>query len=112
MEDCKDLDILIVTTTVGSEADASRLARAIVERRLAACVQVEPGLRSFYWWQGRLCEEPEWRLVLKTLPGLADGLRAFLDEEHPYDVPQFTAWLSRGSAGYAGWVRAEARAGG
>ena len=108
MEDCKDLDILIVTTTVGSAADAERLAREILARRLAACVQVDGGLRSFYRWQGQLCDEPEWRLVIKTLPAHAGALRALLGELHPYELPQFTAWTAQASTDYAAWVRAEA----
>ncbi|MCD6078155.1 MAG: periplasmic divalent cation tolerance protein-like protein [Ramlibacter sp.] len=59
MEDCQEADILSVTTTVGSRRDADALARVIVERRLAACVQVEEGLQSFYRWEGQLCEDRE-----------------------------------------------------
>jgi periplasmic divalent cation tolerance protein len=107
MEDCKEFDILIVTTTVASAQDAEGLAREIMARRLAACVQVEGGLRSFYHWEGRLCDEPEWRLVIKSIPAGADRLRALLAEIHPYDLPQFTAWTAQASADYAAWVRAE-----
>jgi len=107
MEDCKDLDILIVTTTVGSAADAERLAREILARRLAACVQIEAGLRSFYRWEGQMCDEPEWRLVIKTVPAHADPLRALLQQSHPYELPQFTAWAAQASTDYAAWVRAE-----
>jgi periplasmic divalent cation tolerance protein len=106
MEDCKDLDILIVTTTVGSEADAERLAREIMTRRLAACVQIE-ALRSFYHWQGRLCDEPEWRLVIKAAPAHGDRLRAVLAQTHPYELPQVAAWTARASSDYAAWVRSE-----
>jgi periplasmic divalent cation tolerance protein len=68
MEDAKPHPVLSVVTTVGAMADAQRLARLLLERRLAACVQIEPGLVSHYVWQGRACEEPELRLTIKTLP--------------------------------------------
>lgn len=107
MQDCKDLDILSVTTTVGSRAEADQLGRAILARRLAACVQVEEGLTSLYRWQGKDCEDPEVRLTIKTLPGCEAALQELFREEHPYDVPQFLAVGMRASAGYLEWVRAE-----
>lgn len=107
MEDCKDLDILAVTTTVATRADAQALARAILERRLAACVQLEEGLTSFYRWQGKACEDPEVQLTIKTLPACAEALRALFAEQHPYDLPQFLAASMTASPEYHGWVRAE-----
>jgi periplasmic divalent cation tolerance protein len=107
MQDCKDRDILTVTTTVGSMENAQRLARAILERRLAACVQLDAIAASFYRWEGKLCEEPEVRLSIKTLPRLAGALAACFDELHPYDLPQFLAVTQQASEGYADWVRGE-----
>lgn len=107
MQDCKDLDILSVTTTVGSRAEADQLGRAILARRLAACVQVEEGLTSLYRWQGKEYEDPEVRLTIKTLPGCEAALQELFREQHPYEVPQFLAVGMRASAGYLEWVRAE-----
>jgi periplasmic divalent cation tolerance protein len=104
MEDCKDLDILSVTTTVASRPDAEALARAIVERRLGACVQVEEGLTSFFHWQGRDCVDPELRLTVKTLRACAPALRALFEERHPYQVPQFLAVTMEASPAYFEWV--------
>jgi periplasmic divalent cation tolerance protein len=104
MQDCKDLDILTVTTTVGSVADAQALAREILQRRLAACVQVEEGLTSFYWWQGKLCEDAEVRLTIKTVAACVAPLQELFGEKHPYEVPQFVAWRGEGSPAYAQWV--------
>lgn len=106
MQDC-NLDILTVTTTVGSLADAQALARALLERRLAACVQLEPGLTSFYRWEGRPCEAAEVRLTIKTLPQCAPALQALFAREHPYQLPQFVAFAATASEGYAEWVRGE-----
>ena len=107
MQDCKDFDILSVTTTVGTEAQAQQLAREILQRRLAACVQLERGLLSHYRWQGELCEDAEVRLVIKTLPGCIEALQALFAEQHPYELPQFLASPMRASTAYADWVRAE-----
>ena len=107
MPDCNDHDILTVTTTVGSMDEARRLARELVQRRLAACVQLAAIEASFYRWEGRLCEDPEVRLSIKTLPRLRDALAAAVAELHPYGLPQFLAATERASAGYADWVRSE-----
>ncbi len=99
--------ILVVTTTVGPGDAAAGLARAMVERRLAACVQIDPEITSFYRWKGELCEDREARLVVKTAPAREAALRAFLAEHHPYELPQFVAVTAAASPEYARWVRAE-----
>jgi periplasmic divalent cation tolerance protein len=105
MQDCQDRDILTVTTTVSSMDDAKELGRKLIQRRLAACVQLEPIAASFYRWEGQLCEDPEVRLSIKTLPSLRDALAACLAELHPYELPQFLAVTQQASAPYADWVR-------
>ena len=107
MNDCTESDIASVATTLGSLDDAKALAREILERRLGACVQIEPRLTSIYRWKGKLCEDPEVRLVIKTLPGCVDALAALFTSHHPYELPQFL--VSRHSAGqaYGDWVRSE-----
>ena len=107
MEDCKEADILSVTTTVASRRDADAFARVIVDRRLAACVQVQDGVQSFYRWEGQLCEDTEVRLVIKTLPGCEAALQALFTELHPYEVPQFLAVRMRASADYFDWILGE-----
>jgi periplasmic divalent cation tolerance protein len=105
MQDCVELDILTVTTTVGSASDARQLARRILDLKLAACVQIEEGLVSLYPWQGRLCEEAEVRLVIKTLPGCEAPLQALFAQHHPYELPQFVAIRMTPSEAYGRWVR-------
>lgn len=98
--------VLSVVTTVGSEDDARRLAAALLEQRLAACVQVD-ALQSHYRWQGASCDEPEWRLTLKSTPGKLAALQAFLADRHPYELPQVLWHLLDATPAYAAWVRAE-----
>jgi len=107
MQDCKDLDILSVATTVASQAEGEALARAILQRRLAACVQLEGGLTSFYRWQGKDCADPEVRVTVKTLPACAAVLQEFFREHHPYALPQFLATCLQASVEYHAWVRGE-----
>lgn len=99
--------ILVVTTTVGSVEAAEALARRIVGQRLAACVQLDKEVTSFYRWRGQLNEDAEARLVIKTIPGAQAALQALFAEHHPYELPQFVATVAQASAAYARWVRAE-----
>ena len=105
MKDAKANRILSLATTVGSEADARRLAQLVLERRLAACVQIDPAVVSHYVWQGSPREEAELRLTIKTLPDRLPALQALFDEQHPYELPQFLATVMDASEAYAGWVR-------
>jgi periplasmic divalent cation tolerance protein len=107
MQDCKQFDVLTVVTTVGSMAQAQTLAREIMARRVAACVQIEPGITSHYRWKGALHEETEVRLTIKTLPGSEPVLQALFATEHPYELPQFLGVLESASEAYAQWVRTE-----
>jgi periplasmic divalent cation tolerance protein len=107
MQDCKQLDVLSVTTTVGSSEAARSLAREILERKLAACVQLEQGLTSLYRWKGTMCEEAEVRIVIKTLPACEAALRALFAQKHPYELPQFLAVRMLASEAYGEWVRSE-----
>ncbi|HWI79029.1 MAG TPA: divalent-cation tolerance protein CutA [Ramlibacter sp.] len=107
MDQSREVEILAVTTTVGSVQAAQRLARELLAARLAACVQIEPGLVSHYRWKGELCEEPEVRLVIKTVPGRESALQALFAQHHPYELPQFTAVTMQASDTYSQWVRAE-----
>ena len=96
----------MVTTTVGSAADARRLAQAVVQARLAACVQVEP-ITAYFRWQGALQEDRELRLVCKTVPRALHPLLALLRAQHPYALPQLVTHALQGSAEYADWVDAQ-----
>jgi periplasmic divalent cation tolerance protein len=107
MQDPEEFDILSVTTTVGSLPAAQALAREILAGRLAACVQIDQGIMSLYCWQGELAQEPEVRLVIKTLPGCEAALQALFARHHPYELPQFLAVPMRASRAYGDWARAE-----
>ncbi|MSU70456.1 MAG: divalent-cation tolerance protein CutA [Opitutaceae bacterium] len=81
--------MLIAWTTVATRADAERLAAEIIERRLAACVQVEGPLASTFRWEGKVERAEEFRLCLKFLPEQATALAAWVLEHHPYRTPEW-----------------------
>lgn len=96
---------MIALSTVGSAEEADRLARALVERRLAACVNVVPGVVSHYRWQGELQRDEERLLVIKTRAERIEALRDALRELHPYELPELVAFeISAGSPEYLKWL--------
>lgn len=99
------MDMLAVFTTVATQAQADTLARAAVERQLAACVQTE-AIRSTYRWQGAIECEAEVRLMFKTDRVHGPALEALLRELHPYELPAiFALPVVAATAEYAAWVR-------
>jgi periplasmic divalent cation tolerance protein len=96
-----------VFTTVDSEELAQRIARALVERRLAACAQVIGPIQSTYWWEGALETAEEWLCLLKSREDRYQQLSTAIHELHPYDVPEILAVpVSGGSADYLAWLNA------
>lgn len=94
----------LILTTTANEAEAQSLARALVEARLAGCVQIEP-VRSVYRWRGEVCEEPEFRLLIKTRAALYRRAEAFIRARHSYEVPEILCLpVSGGSAEYLRWL--------
>jgi periplasmic divalent cation tolerance protein len=98
-------DKRIVLTTAGSEEEAQKLAHALVERRLAACVNVVPGVHSVYRWQGKVEAANEWLLLIKTTAAVLTDVRDVLRELHSYEVPECIALpIEEGSSIYLQWL--------
>lgn len=98
-------DVRLALVTAPSEGVARDLARTLVERRLAACVNVVPGIRSIYRWDDAVQDDGEVLLVVKTTTGRFDELRATVVELHPYDVPEVLGFdVAAGHAPYLAWV--------
>ncbi len=101
---------VVVLCTVGSGEDAERIARGLLDRRLAACVNVVPGVTSFYRWKGEVAQDAEHLLVMKTTAARFEALREALVELHPYDVPEIVELpIERGHAAYLDWIDASVR---
>jgi periplasmic divalent cation tolerance protein len=100
-------DVRVVLVTCPTADVAAGLARTLVEEGLAACGNVVPGVRSIYRWQGRVVDEPEVLLVLKTTTGRFEALRTRVVALHPYEVPEVLGLaVDAGHAPYLTWVAA------
>lgn len=98
-------DKQIVFTTTGSEEEARKIARYLVEHRLAACVNIVPQISSVYQWQGKIEESQEWLLLIKTSDGLFAAVRDAIRQLHSYDLPECIAVdITDGSAEYLKWL--------
>lgn len=103
-------EAIVVLVTAPTPERAAEIARAVVGERLAACGNVVPGLRSVYRWEGKVQEDDEALLVLKTTRARFDALRDRVLALHPYDVPEVIALpVLAGSAAYLDWIEAETR---
>jgi periplasmic divalent cation tolerance protein len=95
----------IILTTAGSQEEAGKIAHALVERRLAACVNIVPQIGSVYRWQGKVETAQEWLLLIKTQGELYERVRDALKELHSYDLPECVMLeVTAGSHEYLDWV--------
>lgn len=98
-------DYVQVLTTAASEEEAGEIAALLVERKLAACVQVVGPIVSRYRWQGEVEEEREWQCLVKTTRATYERVEAAIREIHSYDEPEIIATsIVAGSAGYLAWI--------
>ena len=99
------MSAVLVLTTIGAEDDARSLARLLVENRLAACVNILPAVTSIYRWEGKVTEDGEQLLVIKTAAERVDALRDALLANHPYNVPELVVVaIESMSDAYGAWV--------
>ncbi len=99
--------LLIGWTTVGNRDDATRLARELVEAKLAACVQIEGPVTSYYIWENRTEAAEEYRLTIKFLPSRTAALETWLLTHHPYETPEWIVVRAEQVAEkYLSWARA------
>ncbi len=96
---------IVCLVTIDDMENASRIARKLVEQKLAACVNIIPELRSIYAWQGRICDERECLMIMKTREELFDRLRDAVKALHPYDVPEIISLgIAHGLPDYLKWI--------
>ncbi len=102
-------DVRLVMLTTPDADVADQIGRTLVAERLAACVNVVPGIRSLYRWEGEIHEDPEVLLLVKTRTDRLDALERRVQALHPYDLPEVLALgPAGGSDAYLDWVRREA----
>jgi periplasmic divalent cation tolerance protein len=98
-------EAIVVLTTVQKRQEAETLAGKIIEAKLAACVQVLPPMKSFYFWENQVQAGSEHLLLIKTITEKYDELEKFIQTNHSYDVPEIVALKAeRGSASYLEWI--------
>jgi periplasmic divalent cation tolerance protein len=98
-------DFIVVFVTCGSEDEALKIAHALVEERLAACANMVSPIRSIYRWEGKICDEKEWLLVIKTRQSLFEDLAKRVKALHSYSVPEIIALpITEGAAAYLTWI--------
>ena len=96
---------IVVVTTVGTEAQAYLIAREIVARRQAACVNILPGVRSIYRWKGKICKDGELLLIIKTMEGEFEGVAATIRELNSYELPEILSFsVTQGEKSFLDWI--------
>jgi periplasmic divalent cation tolerance protein len=98
-------DPIVVLVTCGSEEEAMRIANSLIEERLAACVNIISPVHSIYRWEGKILDEKEWMLIIKTQEGRFEDLEKKVKSLHSYSVPEIIALpIVEGSAPYLKWL--------
>jgi periplasmic divalent cation tolerance protein len=101
---------VVVLSALGAPPDAQRIARTLVEERVAACVNIVPGITSIYRWKGAVEQEGEVLLVIKTMAQQVDALKARLLELHPYELPEVVVIpIVGGHGAYLAWIAEQVR---
>jgi len=104
-------DYIQVMTTVENKSDAEKIAKQLVEEKIAACVQILGPLQSYFQWQGKLDRADEYLCLIKSRDDLFHEIEAAIKNLHPYEVPEIIALpINRGSADYLSWMAAELEA--
>lgn len=104
-KDARNPELLAVITSVGTEEQALDIAHALVQRRLAACVNILPGVRSIFRWKGKVQQDNEYILLIKTLETNFEAVRAAIKELNLYDLPEIVGFpAARADVAFAAWV--------
>ncbi len=97
---------VVIMTTTNTEREAKHLAEILIRERLCACVQIIPKIHSVYEWQGKICSEQEYLLMMKTFDKLVSKVRKKLEDEHSYEVFEFLVLpVIEASDEYAEWMK-------
>jgi periplasmic divalent cation tolerance protein len=100
------MNYIVVFVTAPDEDVAARIAHALVEERFAGCVNIIKGIRSIYSWEGKIEDDPEVLMVIKTKKALFRNIELKVKELHPYSVPEIIALpIDEGSENYLGWLK-------
>jgi periplasmic divalent cation tolerance protein len=105
-------DPILVLVTCGSEEEALKIAKALVEEHLGACVNLVSPIRSIYRWEGEVWDEKEWLLIIKTQKHRFEALERKVKSLHSYSVPEIISLpITEGSSAYLNWIRENTESG-
>jgi periplasmic divalent cation tolerance protein len=105
-------DPIVVLVTCGSEDEALKIANILVGDRLAACVNLVAPIRSVYRWEGKIWDEKEWLLIIKTQKHRFEALERKVKSLHSYSVPEIISLpITEGSSAYLNWIRENTESG-
>jgi len=100
-------DYGIVIMMASSSDEAEKIAETLVSRKLAACVNILPNIKSFYWWEGKICRDAEFCLLAKIKKEAFKEVERVVKEVHSYDVPEIILLpIEEGSEAYLNWISA------
>lgn len=100
------MEEVVIIITASSEDEAGRIARTLLEDKLVACVNIHPGIRSLYWWEGKIQDEGEAMMVIKTKRELFGKIVKKVKEIHSYAIPEIIALpIIEGSENYLKWIQ-------
>ncbi len=103
-------DYVVIFCTASAETEAEAIASALTEEKLAACVQILPSINSFYRWEGRVHNDREYLMMIKTVSQNLEAVKSRIIELHSYDVPEIIALpVAGGSEKYLGWIRSSVK---
>ncbi|MCK4910531.1 MAG: divalent-cation tolerance protein CutA [Thermodesulfovibrionales bacterium] len=99
------MSAIVVIVTASNEEEAAKIGKALVDERLAACANIVPKIRSIYRWEGKVQDDPETLMLIKTTDGAFDALLKRVKELHSYSVPEIIALpIGAGSSDYLSWI--------
>ena len=98
-------DLIVIVTSVGTEDQALDLAHALIRNRQAACVNLLPNVHSIYRWKGRVCDDTEYLLLIKTRASEFDAVRGTIQQVNTYELPEILAYrVDESSDAFASWI--------
>ena len=101
----KSEELIVVVTSVGTEEQALDVAHALVRARRAACVNIVPNIHSVYRWKGRVCDDGEMLLIIKTRASQFEGVRETIQRVNTYELPEVLGYrVDKASPGFAQWI--------
>lgn len=104
------MEFVLILSTIGTETDAQTIAEKLITSKNAACVNIIPGIQSVYEWKGKMCNDTEILLLIKTTKENENDVYRLIGDLHPYETPEIISLpIIHGSKDYLNWIRASVK---